>query len=239
MSIISSIGNIISKTDIIIQLIVLSLAGMSIFIWSIFFAKIRQFKKAANKMKAFEKKFWSGIMLEEFYTKNHNRLAHYMGKIFTSAMEEWITSQQNKVLSDHSAKDALRNRIAAVTSQAIDKIEADLIDEIESVSTITSLAPFFGLFGTVWGIMNTFKAIAGSLTVTLNTIAPGIAEALITTAIGIFVAICGVFIYSILSSKVAKCIQKINAFRTDLFVVLSRELDYYPIEQKNPEEGDF
>lgn len=224
-------GNIISKTDIVVQLVVLGLVGMSIFVWSLFFTKTAQLRRCVNKMDAFEKKFWSGIMLEEFYSKNSTRLGHHMGRVFVSGMEEWVASQQTQNLSDPYTKDALRDRLMVVMSQSVDKIDAELSAESETVSTIASVAPFLGLFGTVWGIMDTFKAIAGSLTVTLNTIAPGVAEALVTTGIGIFVAICAVVIHQSISGKVAKCVERLNSFKTDMFAILSRELDYIPSDQ--------
>ena len=226
MNSILSFTGLVLKTNIVVQFVIVSLIIMSVYIWMIYFISNKKIKSDAKKIDTFEKVFWSGIMLEDFYQERRKRLNYSIGRVFSSAMTEWIISQKNQNLNQYYIKDALRGRIDILMNQTIEKIESEFLSDISPVATIASLSPFFGLFGTVWGVMDTFRSIANSATVTLNIIAPGIAEALITTAIGIFVAICSVFIYNSINSKISHCSQKLQSFKADMFSILSRELDY-------------
>ncbi len=227
--------NLILKSDIVIKFVVAILILFSLMTWAILFEKTINIKNIHIKADAFEKKFWSGIMLEEFYEKNRNKLKHPLGEVFGAAMYEWILSDTNRsIAAVELIKTGLRERIENGISVALEKISEQNDKYISMLNTIATTSPFIGLFGTVWGIMNSFKALGGSVgNVGLQAVAPGIAEALLTTAIGIIVAVNAIIIYAVIDAKLEKATRRIDIFAKELHGILSRELDAFSIRNYN------
>ncbi len=229
-----SLLSLISKTDIVIKAVIITLLVMSLISWAVLFEKLFKINTINQKADLFEKRFWSGIMLEEFYDKNKNKLKHPMGEIFSNAMQEWINSDTNKAVNAiELVKTGLRERIESSIEATMLKIEAETNKHIETIGFIASSSPFVGLFGTVWGIMNSFKSIAGSNVVALQVVAPGIAEALFTTATGILIAVFAMLFHHLVSKKSTSTITRMRSFGIELSSILSRELDSFSIKNYN------
>jgi biopolymer transport protein TolQ len=218
----------IVKIDIIV-LIVLSIA-----IWAIFFEKNSKLNMISSYAESFEKSFWSGINLEEFYNANKSNLSHPLGIVFGGAMEEWtLTHQQAQGLSEF-AKLSLRDRIYESIEYSKIKIDQTLSKNQSLLLTISSLAPFLGLFGTICGIINTFYQISLTGNANIATIAPGVAEALITTAFSIVLAVCSGIMYNFFNAKIAKINYQIDCFSIDIINILSREVNTIPTSSDSP-----
>lgn len=227
-----SIINGIIHADIVVKLVLLALFLMSLASWSVFFQKLSSFKVIVMKNKKFEKKFWSGVMLEDFYREvKAGSYKSIYGNLFTSAMEEWVLSDiTQSVMAVEFIKAGVKERVITSIISAQTIAQERLQKGLNILSIITSTAPFVGLFGTVWGVMNSFKAIAGASSVTLASIAPGISEALFSTAIGLFVALPSVVFYMNLSKKIGEVSSDVSAFGMSIENVLSRELDNFSVK---------
>jgi len=212
----------------------LVLIGLSIAIWAILLEVLVRIKNVSMRSDSFEDKFWSGVMLEEFYQQNKGKLKHPMGELFVAGMQEWIASETNNSISAIDLiKSGLSDRIKVSLDIAMSKIESKMMRYMSFLSATASISPFIGLFGTVWGIMNSFKSIAGSGSAGLQVVAPGISEALFTTAIGIFVAVMSTLFYSFLGAKVNAILDRIDGFKMEMMNILSRELDMFSIKNQN------
>ena len=223
-----SLFKVLLSGDFVIRFVLVSLFGLSIGVWTVFFYKISLFSSVKKKIKIFEKKFWSGVMLEDFYDKNKNKFVHPIGMIFSSAMEEWILSDVNGHYgSIDLIKEGVKERVFSATDVAMLNAEEYLSKYSFFMSSIVATAPFVGLFGTIWGIMNTFRAASASSVVSLNLIAPGVAESLITTAFGILVSIFAILISSFVDARMQIILDKLSSFRLELVSILSRELDNF------------
>ncbi len=222
----------IIHADIVVKLVLLLLVFMSLASWSVFFQKMSGFKVIRRKNVKFEKKFWSGITLEEFYQEvKGGAYKSTYGNLFIGAMEEWILSDITQaVMAVEFVKAGTKERVVTAIQNSQSTAQARLQSGLNILSIIASTAPFVGLFGTVWGVMNSFKAIAGATSVTLTAIAPGISEALFSTAIGLFVALPAVVFYSNLSKKVGQVAGEIESFGLHIENVLSRELDNFSVK---------
>ncbi|MGB1540054.1 MAG: MotA/TolQ/ExbB proton channel family protein, partial [Rickettsiales bacterium] len=176
----------------------------------------------------FEKEFWSAGAIDKFYEKVKKRGNHPMVHVFIAAMEEWYRSRKDArppVGNDPSLRVGVRDRVAQVMlitrNREIEKLERGL----SFLATTGSAAPFVGLFGTVWGIMNSFTSIAISKNTTLAVVAPGIAEALLATAIGLFAAIPAVIGYNKFAGELDRFAGRMEDFSTEFTTLLSRQLD--------------
>ncbi len=212
------------QSDMVVKFVILALFFASFWCWAIIFDKILAFKLVERKTNKFERSFWSGELLERIYEGIKGKANHPMAKIFVSAMREW--KMQDEVVSERAElKVGLKERIfqamSLVRNQELDKLERN----INILATVGSTAPFVGLFGTVWGIMNSFQSIALAKNTTLAVVAPGIAEALFATAIGLFAAIPAVIFYNKFTSDVTRLANKLEDFSGELGAILSRELD--------------
>jgi biopolymer transport protein TolQ len=179
------------------------------------------------KTNKFEKLFNSKKMLDDIFMIAKKADGHPFARIFIAAVKEWKISNVKTIISSQIAdkKQALKDRINSAmqidANKAIEKLERNM----PILAIIGSTSPFVGLFGTVWGIMNSFQSIAISKNTSLAVVAPGIAEALLATAIGLFAAIPAVFFYNIYSSKINKFADKMDNFSLLVSNILSRELD--------------
>jgi biopolymer transport protein TolQ len=220
-----SILGMFFQSDWMVKLVMLMLVLASFWCWAIIFEKWFVFRSVKAKAQKFESDFWSSEALDKFYEKIKKRANHPMAIIFVAAMEEWFRSKSTISQNPQGIKVSLRQRILMVMqvsrNREIDRLEAGL----GFLATTGSSAPFIGLFGTVWGIMNSFHGIAMSKNTSLVSVAPGIAEALFATAIGLFAAIPAVIAYNKFSNELGRFANKLEDFSTEFDTILSRQLE--------------
>ena len=206
-----SIINLFIRADIIIKTVILILIASSIYSWAIIFEKIKMFKKINKSTDEFENKFWKSKSAESFY---NNLPANYddpMANLFRSSMETMLKARRSSNLNEKMSR-----MLEINTEQQMEKIEKSYT----FLATVGSTAPFIGLFGTVWGIMNSFQSIAISRNTSLAIVAPGIAEALFATALGLLAAIPAVVAFNKFSSDSKKYFQKLESFSKRLLSII-------------------
>ena len=214
----------------LVLVIMLVLIGMSITCWAIIIDKILTLRSVNDKTNQFESEFWSSEALDKFYEKTKKRVNHPMAVMFVAAMEEWFRSKNTNpasggMLAPQGFRISLKERIVQVMLVARNREVENLERGLGFLATTGSAAPFVGLFGTVWGIMNSFHAIAASKNTSLVAVAPGIAEALFATAIGLFAAIPAVIAYNKFNTEVTRYSNKLDDFSTEFDTILSRQLE--------------
>jgi len=193
------------RADIVVKSVIIILIAASIFSWALIFEKYRLFKKIHKSTDSFEDKFWKSRSAESFYNTLNNREKDPIANIFQSAMVELIKTKSK-------SSSVQTNRVTRVLEISADK-EIKLIEKhFTFLATVGSTAPFVGLFGTVWGIMNSFQSIAISRNTSLAIVAPGIAEALFATALGLLAAIPAVVAYNKFNSDSKKYSARIENF---------------------------
>jgi biopolymer transport protein TolQ len=213
--------SLVAQADPVVKGVLLLLVLASIWSWTVIFDKAFRLGRLRRKARAFESAFWSGAPLDELYRRLGRSADHPMALLFTAAMEEWRETPRPSA----SSARILLERIEKVMALTIDR-EIELMGRhLSSLATIGATAPFVGLFGTVWGIMNSFQSIALTKNTTLAVVAPGIAEALLATALGLVAAIPAVVAYNKLSADVDRYANRVSNFADEFAVVLSRELD--------------
>jgi biopolymer transport protein TolQ len=205
----------------VVKLVMLGLLGASIWTWAIIVDKAVSFNRMRAALNRFEQVFWSGQSLEELYRTLSDRKTSGMGSIFVAAMREWKKSFEKGAKSPL----ALQTRIDKAMDLALTREMERLEGKLGFLATIGSAGPFIGLFGTVVGIMTSFQAIAGSKSTNLAVVAPGIAEALLATAIGLLAAIPAVIAYNKLSSDAGKIAMRMEGFADEFSAILSRQID--------------
>ena len=205
----------------IVKLVMIGLLAASIWTWAIVFEKVVTFRKMRASLDRFEQVFWSGQSLEELYRNLADRKTSGMGSIFVAAMREWKKSFEKGAKSPIG----LQNRIDKAMDLAMTREMEGLESRIGFLATVGSAGPFVGLFGTVVGIMTSFQAIAGSKSTSLAVVAPGIAEALLATAIGLLAAIPAVIAYNKLTSDAGKLGSRMEGFADEFSAILSRQID--------------
>jgi biopolymer transport protein TolQ len=216
------------QADLVVKGVMVLLIVASIVSWAIIFDKYIVFKNAKGKADRFENDFWSADALDDFHTRVAKlRHPHPMAKVFLAAMDEWYRSREKgtRLGSKPALGASVTDRIVKVMSVARNRELDALENGLGFLATVGSTAPFVGLFGTVWGIMNSFTAIAGSQNTSLAIVAPGIAEALFATAIGLFAAIPAVIGYNRFSSELDKFAGKLEDFSVEFHTLLSRQID--------------
>jgi len=198
-----SILKLFIRADIIVKSVIIILIAASIFSWAIIIEKIRLFNKINKSSEEFEEKFWKSKSAETFYNNLPSNINDPMANVFKSTMQVVMKSRSKSNLSD---------RLTNVLEVNIEK-QMNIIDKNYTfLATVGSTAPFIGLFGTVWGIMNSFQSIAISRNTSLAIVAPGIAEALFATALGLLAAIPAVVAFNKFSSDSRKYSQKLENF---------------------------
>ena len=220
-----SMWGMFMQADWMVKLVLLLLIMASFWSWTIIFEKWYLFRSVKSKAQRFENEFWSSEALDKFYEKSKKRANHPMAIIFVAAMEEWFRSKTGSTPSQQGLKISLRERIVQVMQVARNRELERVENGLGFLATVGSSAPFIGLFGTVWGIMNSFHAIALSKNTSLVAVAPGIAEALFATAIGLFAAIPAVIAYNRFSNELARFSNKLEDFSTEFDTILSRQLE--------------
>ena len=206
-----SIINLFIRADIIIKTVILILIASSIYSWAIIFEKIKMFKKINKSTDEFENKFWKSKSAEAFYNNLPNNYDDPMANLFRSSMETMLKARRSSNLNEKMSR-----MLEINTEQQMEKIEKSYT----FLATVGSTAPFIGLFGTVWGIMNSFQSIAISRNTSLAIVAPGIAEALFATALGLLAAIPAVVAFNKFSSDSKKYFQKLESFSKRLLSII-------------------
>lgn len=220
-----SLVNLVMQADIIVQSVMGLLVLASIVSWSMIFDKFFKFRILRNRTMIFEDHFESK-MIEDVYNVATEKNNHPLALVFLACMDEWKENNIKRVIESGSEmKDSLKERLMAAMQIAANSSMVKFQKGMSFLAIIGSVAPFIGLFGTVWGIMNSFQGIALAKNTSLAIVAPGIAEALLATALGLFAAIPAVFCYNIFANRVNSFHEKMENFSLRLLNVLSRELD--------------
>ena len=217
-----SLWAIVMHADIVVQAVMVLLLLASLWCWAVIFQKSWRIARLRAKASGLERTFWEGAPLDDLFRRLGKRPDHPMATMFVTAMEEW---RESPPVLLRQGSDSVLDRVGRAMEVAMDRELASLETHLGSLATIGSAAPFVGLFGTVWGIMNSFQSIAVTKNTTLAVVAPGIAEALLATAIGLAAAIPAVVAYNKLSSEVDRYAARLQSFGDELRVVFARELD--------------
>jgi biopolymer transport protein TolQ len=218
-----SLWGMFANADILVQLVMLMLVVASVWSWSIIFEKTKRMRRVNAAADLFEESFWSGNSLDTLFTENKDGNGHPMSRIFVAAMREWqrSTGSEGAVIDRLGLEDRLARVTRVTTNRELDKMEHGL----GFLATVGSTAPFIGLFGTVWGIMNSFQSIALTSNTSLAVVAPGIAEALMATGLGLVAAIPAVMGYNKLSHELTRYAGRLEGFSDEFYAILSREMD--------------
>ncbi len=211
------------QADIVVKAVMVGLLLASVWSWSIIVERTRRLSRLNSEAAKFEDWFWKAKDLDSLY-EPASRADHPSARAFLAGLNEWRRSLAGKT-GRSIDREGLRSRLASSISVAIGRDIDDLSDRLNALATIGSVAPFVGLFGTVWGIMRSFAGIAASQNTSLAVVAPGIAEALFATAIGLFAAIPAVIGYNRLLHRVNRLEARLNAFAEEYLNLLSRQLD--------------
>ncbi len=222
-----SLVSLISQADIIVQLVMLLLVIASLWSWAIIFDKIIKFRVLKKRSDKFEETFDELVSLEDIHSEAKNNDNHPLARIFLACMQEWKSNNIKQILADVEAekKSSLKERLVGAMQVATNRSMQKMEMGLNFLAIVGSSAPFIGLFGTVWGIMSSFQGIAISKNTSLAVVAPGIAEALLATAFGLFAAIPAVFFYNIFSAKINYFTERAQNFSVQLLGILSKELD--------------
>ncbi|MBF0334865.1 MAG: protein TolQ [Alphaproteobacteria bacterium] len=213
------------RADLVVKAVMLLLVAASFWSWAIIFDKIIRLRHLFSRADHFEESFWSGGSLEELYDRLGSRPLDPMSSVFVAAMREWRRSAARGGADRESLRTSLPQRIDRVMQVTLGRE----IDQVERrmgfLASVGSTAPFIGLFGTVWGIMHSFQSIAATKNTSLAVVAPGIAEALFATALGLVAAIPAVIAYNKLSSDIDRYAKRLEAFSGEFGAILSRQLE--------------
>jgi biopolymer transport protein TolQ len=217
-----SIVQLMLNASWVVQAVVLLLVLMSLISWAAIFRKLGTLKRVRARNEDFEREFWSGTNLHDLYSAaaQNARSAGPMERIFASGMREFNKLRERRITDSGALLDGARRAMRASFQRELDVLEANL----SFLGTVGSVAPYVGLFGTVWGIMHAFTGLAALAQVTLATVAPGIAEALVATAIGLFAAIPAVVAYNRFAHDIDRVANGLETFMEEFSNILQRNL---------------
>ena len=217
-----SIITLILNASWVVQAVVLLLLGVSVASWAAIFRKIVALRKVAALNDEFDKEFWSGTSLNDLFAGAAQNAKHSgpMERIFASGMREYQKLRERHITDAGTLLDGARRAMRASYQREVDVIESNL----SFLATVGSVSPYVGLFGTVWGIMHAFTGLAALEQVTLATVAPGIAEALVATAIGLFAAIPAVVAYNRFTHDIDRVANRLETFIEEFSNILQRNL---------------
>jgi biopolymer transport protein TolQ len=219
-----SIVNSFLRADVVVQCVMGLLLLASLWSWAIIFNKAMALAALKRKAAKFEKIFWSGQSLDELYQQFAAKNDHPMAALFVAALREWRRSFEGGAPRE-SQVPGIRERIDKAMNVTILRETDGIERQLGFLATVGSVAPFVGLFGTVWGIINSFSAIAARHDTTLAVVAPGIAEALFATALGLLAAVPAVVFYNRFVNEIARYTNRLDAFAEEFSAILSRQLD--------------
>lgn len=209
------------RADWVVKLVMILLILASFWSWVLIFEKWLALGTLKRRTQRFEKNFWSGRSLDELYSEYSVRADQPMAAIFVAALREWKRSYENKGAN----LSGISTRVELAMNVSIQREAEKLERGLNYLATVGATAPFLGLFGTVWGIMNSFQAIAVRQDTTLAVVAPGIAEALFATALGLLAAIPAVVAYNRFQGEVTRYTSRMESFADELSAFLSRQVD--------------
>ncbi len=225
-----SILRLITDASFLVQIVMLILVLASIVSWALIFIKFRQLRDAREHTRLFEDRFWSGISLKRLYAELKNTRPHEgLDRVFYEGYQEFFRLTQRNTTATGSIIPAAQRAMRVAESRELERLDHNL----SFLATVGSTSPYIGLFGTVWGIMNSFLSIAQMKQATLAVVAPGIAEALIATAFGLFAAIPAVIAYNKFSDSVDRLAVSFENFREEFVALLDRHVMSQPDERKN------
>lgn len=219
-----SLIDLIMQASITVQLVMATLVLASMLSWYMIVQRIIYFRTAANEMYLFEERFWSGIDLAQLYREGNERAADGaqtlgMESIFRAGFKEFSRLAQQSEVDSEAIIEGARRAMRVATMREEERLERHLA----FLASVGSTSPYIGLFGTVWGIMNSFRGLANATQATLATVAPGISEALIATAMGLFAAIPAVLAYNRFAAKVDVYANRYDTFVDEFSGILSRQ----------------
>ena len=220
-----TIWGLFMQADLIVKLVIIMLILASLWSWAIIFEKVLRLRRLRAQARQFEEAFWSGGSLEELFDRIGTRPPDPMSSVFVAAMKEWRRSAAKGLLSTDQLRAGLQERIERVMDITLGREMEPIERHMVFLASVGSSAPFVGLFGTVWGIMNSFASIAASKNTSLAVVAPGIAEALFATALGLVAAIPAVLAYNKLSGDIGRYGHRLEAFAGEFGAILSRQLE--------------
>ena len=216
-----SIWGLFIQAHWVVKSVMLGLLACSIWVWAIAIDKTLLYARTRRAMDRFEQSFWSGQSLEELYRSLSSRPTHSMAALFVAAMREWKRSFEGQSRSFAGLQMRIEKVMDVTIAREIERLERRLL----VLATVGSAGPFIGLFGTVWGIMSSFQSIAASKNTSLAVVAPGIAEALFATAIGLVAAIPATIFYNKFVADVNKQAGRLEGFADEFAAILSRQID--------------
>jgi biopolymer transport protein TolQ len=216
-----SLWGLFIQSDIVVKLVMVGLLAASVWVWAVVFEKWSSLRKVNRDADGFEDRFWSGGSLEDLYENEATNPGHPMAAVFGAAMGEWRRSVRvaGADVSRSSVRERIDRSITVTVQREMDRLERWMI----FLASVGATAPFIGLFGTVWGIMHSFSAIAAMHNTNLAVVAPGIAEALFATAIGLVAAIPAVLAYNKISNDLARFAARLEGFGVEFSAILSRQ----------------
>ncbi|MGI9378522.1 MAG: protein TolQ [Methyloligellaceae bacterium] len=209
------------QAHIVVKAVIIGLLISSVWCWAIILEKLFVFRRTRRETDRFEQQFWSGQSLDELYNMIREQQSNAMASLFIAAMREWKRSVEGNPRPMAGVQMRVEKVMDVSISREMDRLERRLL----FLATVGSTAPFIGLFGTVWGIMTSFQAIAVSKNTNLSVVAPGIAEALFATALGLLAAIPAVIFYNKFANESARIGQRLEGFSDEFSAILSRQID--------------
>jgi len=209
------------QAHFVVKLVMIGLLAASVWGWSVIIEKSLLFARTRRDTDEFEQLFWSGQSLDELYTTMSQHHNTAMASLFVAAMREWRRSIENSARPLAGVQHRIERVMDVTISREMDRLERRLL----FLATVGSTAPFVGLFGTVWGIMTSFQSIAASKNTSLAVVAPGIAEALFATALGLLAAIPAVIFYNKFAADAGRFAQRFEGFSDEFLAIVSRQLD--------------
>ena len=218
-----SLWGLFLQSDIVVKLVILCLLLASIWVWAIIFEKVTTIRRANRDANTFEDHFWSGGSLDELYDQEGQKPDHPMAAVFGAAMGEWRRTA--RIAGADISNTAVRERVDRAMNVTIQREMERMERWMIFLASVGATAPFIGLFGTVWGIMHSFSAIAAMHNTNLAVVAPGIAEALFATAIGLVAAIPSVLAYNAIGTDLARYAARLEGFGTEFSAILSRQTE--------------
>ncbi len=217
-----SIWGLILQADLVVRIVMLLLLILSIFCWAIIFEKVSKIKNLNKLASKFENNFWSGVKIEKIKEDIGYSPTHPYEAIFLAGIKEWELATKNKNIINIDVM-VLEKRLERSMGSTLNKEMESIEKNTTFLATTGSAAPFIGLFGTVWGIMNSFQSIATAKNTSLTIVAPGIAEALLATALGLLAAIPAVIFFNKISSDTNIYSNRLEVFINDFTSILSRQ----------------
>ncbi|EKE09191.1 MAG: hypothetical protein ACD_16C00209G0038 [uncultured bacterium] len=216
-----SLWGLFMSADFIVKMVILGLLVASFWSWTIIFNKGMRIKSLFSSANLFEDSFWSGGSLDALYERIGRNPRDPMSAVFVAAMREWKRSNGKTRSTSVTVQERIERAMQVVSSKELDKLERHM----GFLSSLGSTATFVGLFGTVWGIMNSFQSIASAQNTSLAVVAPGIAEALLATAIGLVAAIPAVVAYHKFSLELNRYANRLDSFSNEFGAIISRQLE--------------